>query len=265
MLRDKSVPLYYQIATILRRKILTGEFPPGAPLHSEEALKNEFQVSRITIRQALSLLEQEGLIVRRRGKGTFVSEKAGQVESAKLTGSMEDLISMGIQTSARILDMNMIEAPDDIREHLKLSRSARVLRIEKIRFVEKEPFSHVINYLPSDIGEKIVRDSLTVKPLLMILEEDLGIPADDAIQIVEATIADAMVAPLLEIRVGDPLLKAERTVFDRARRPIEHVSVLYRADKYCYRVKLKREKFKDHVGWETTGLGVTAPLGKAIR
>ena len=254
MLRDKSVPLYYQIETILRRKILTGKTPPGAPLPSEEALKNEYKVSRITIRRALSLLEQEGLIVRRRGKGTFVSERTGAVESAKLTGSMEDLISMGIQTSAKVLDMNWIEAPEDIKEHLKLNRTAQVLRIEKVRFVEKEPFSHVINYLPSDIGQKIERDRLTVKPLLMILEEDLGIRTGEAIQIVEATIADAQVASLLDIRVGDPLLKAERTVFDRAQRPVEHVSVLYRADKYCYRVKLKRERSKDHVGWGTTAL-----------
>jgi GntR family transcriptional regulator len=240
MLRDKSVPLYYQIE----------EIPPKALLPSEDALKDEYQVSRITVRQALSLLEQEGLIVRRRGKGTFVSERTRVVESAKLTGSMEDLISMGIQTSAKVLDLNLIEPPENIRKHLKLDRKTQVLRIEKIRFVEEKPFSHVLNYLPSDIGKKVDRDKLTVKPLLMILEEDLGIKTGEAIQTVEATIADAQVAPLLDIRVGDPLLKAERTVFDRAQRPIEHVSVHYRADKYCYKVRLKRERSKNYVGWE---------------
>ena len=252
MLRGKSVPLYYQIETILRRKILTGELPPSAPLPSVETLKNEYKVSRITIRQALSLLEQEGLIVRRRGKGTFVSERSRSVEPAKLTGSMEDLISMGIQTSAKVLDMNWVEPPEHIQEHLKLDRTTQVLRIEKVRFVEEKPFSHVLNYLPSNIGQKIDRDMLSVKPLLMILEEDLGIKTGEAVQTVEASIADAQVAPLLDIRVGDPLLKAERTVFDRAQSPIEHVSALYRADKYCYKIKLKRERSKDYVGWGTT-------------
>ncbi len=251
MLRDKSVPLYYQIETILRRKILTGEIPPRAPLPSEDALKDEYSVSRITIRQALSLLEQDGLIVRQRGRGTFVSEKARVVEPAKLTGSMEDLIYMGIQTSAKVLDLSAIAAPDKLREYLKLGPGAEVLRIEKIRFVDQAPFSYVLNFLPLKIGRKVNPEQLTVKPLLMILEEDLGIKTGEAVQTVEATIADAQVAPLLDVRVGDPLLKAERTVFDRSQRPIEHVSALYRADKYCYKVKLKRERSKDYVGWGT--------------
>lgn len=251
MLRDKSVPLYYQIETILRRKIQTGEFSPGGPLPSEDALKDEYEVSRITVRQALSLLEQDGLIVRQRGRGTFVSEKARMVESTKLTGYIEDLIFMGVQTTAKVLDLNMIEAPENIKDHLRLDGPTQVLRIEKIRFVEGDPFSYVLNYLPPEISQNINPDLLTEKPLLIILEEDLGIKTDEAIQTVEATVADTHVAPLLDIRVGDPLLKAERTVFDRTQSPVEHVSALYRADKYVYRVKLKRKRSKNYVGWGT--------------
>ena len=76
MLRDKAIPLYYQLETILRRKILSGDYKPETPLPSEDMLAEEYQVSRITVRQALSSLEQDGLVLRQRGKGTFVSEKA---------------------------------------------------------------------------------------------------------------------------------------------------------------------------------------------
>ena len=111
MLRDKAIPLYYQLATNIERKIRFGEFRAGSALPSEEALAKEHHVSRITVRQALSLLEQDGFIFRQRGKGTFVLEKAGPLESPKLTGSIEDLISMGIQTSTQIMDMSMMVMP----------------------------------------------------------------------------------------------------------------------------------------------------------
>jgi GntR family transcriptional regulator len=250
MLKDKAIPLYYQIETILRRKILSGEFQPQAPMPTEDALAQTFDVSRITIRQALGLLEKDGLVVRQRGKGTFVSEGVKAYESAKLTGSMEDLILMGVQTSTKILEFSWIESPQSVKDRLGLGEASQVLRIEKIRLVEKEPFSYVINYLPQKIGQKIKAEDLTAKPLLMILEENLGIRPDEADQTIEATIADAHVAPLLDIRVGDPLLKVERTVFDVKKRPVECVFVLYRADKYFFNVKLKRTRSKNSIGWK---------------
>lgn len=250
MLKDKAIPLYYQIETLLRRKILSGEFQPHAPMPTEDALAQEFDVSRITIRQALGLLEKDGLVVRQRGKGTFVSEGVKAYESAKLTGSMEDLILMGVQTSIKILGFSWIESPQSIKGRLGLEEASQVLRIEKIRLVEKKPFSYVINYLPQKIGQNIKAEDLTAKPLLMILEENLGIRPDDADQTIEATIADAHVAPLLDVRVGDPLLKVERTVFDVKKRPVECVFVLYRADKYFFNVKLKRTRSKNSIGWK---------------
>ncbi len=251
MLKEKGIPLYYQVETVLRNKILSGELPPTFTLPSEDALAEEYQVSRITIRQALSLLEKDGLVVRKRGKGTFVSEKAAIPQSPKWNGSMEDLILMGIKTTTDVLDMSDIDPPEIIKKRLKLAEGTQVLRIEKIRLVEQSPFSHVVNYLPADIGRKITRDDLAIKPLLMILEDNLGLVAARAVQTVEATIADSRTASLLEIRVGDPLLKVERVVYGPDRRPIEYVSVLYRADRYFFTVKLKRKRSKKSVGWQT--------------
>jgi GntR family transcriptional regulator len=250
MLKEKAIPLYYQLETILRRRILAGDFSPDTPLPSEEALGQEYNVSRITVRQSLASLEHDGLIVRKRGKGTFVAETGFPVDTPKLTGSMEDLILMGIQTSTKILNTSVVDPAEAIRNRLELEASEQVYRVEKVRSVEKEPFSYVINYLPFRIGEKINMESLRLKPLLMVLEEDLGIRANGADQTIEATVADALVAPLLGIRVGDPLLKVERTVYDVKGKPVEYVSVLYRADKYFFNVKLKRKRSKDSVGWK---------------
>ena len=250
MLRADGIPLYYQIGTILRKKILSGELPATSLLPGEEALAKEYGVSRITVRQALALLEQDGLVIRYRGKGTFVSEKARDIEPQKLTGFIEDLILMGIKTKTKVLELGMIEAPENIRECLKLDQSAQVYQAKKIREVEGSPFSYVLNCFPPDIGQNITKEALIAKPALVILEEDFGIKVSQSIQTVGATIADAEVAPLLKMRVGEPLLKVERTVFEVKKRPVEYVSVLYRADKYCFTVKLERKRSKDFVGWE---------------
>jgi GntR family transcriptional regulator len=251
MLHEKGIPLYYQLESILRQRILSGGLPFGGPLPSEEALGHEYNVSRITVRQALASLEKDGLIFRKRGKGTFVKKRVPPLKSPRFTGFMEDLISMGINTEAKILNMGMIDAPPRVRELLKLDEEDTVLRVEKVRLVEGRPFSYVLNYLPREIGKGISRKKLSVKPMLMILEDELGMKAIEATQTVESTVADPQVAPLLNVRVGDPLLKVERTVFDAKKRPIEYVWVLYRADKYFFTVNLKRKKSEKSVGWKT--------------
>ena len=248
MLRDKAIPLYYQLETILRKKITAGDYSPEIPLPSEDALAEAYEVSRITVRQALSSLEQDGLVIRQRGKGTFVSKKADTLELPRFTGSIEDLIIMGKRTKTKVLESAWIDPPDIIRRRLKL-KGGKVLRIEKIRFIEGDPFSHVFNYLPPELGNRLPTGLLKSKPMLMILEDELGVSANEAEQSVEATIADAADASLLDIRVGDPLLKAERTVYDVKGNPVEYVSVVYRADKYAFTMKLKRKRTDKSIGW----------------
>ena len=248
MLRDKAIPLYYQLETILRKKIVSGDFSPQTAMPSEDALATEYKVSRITVRQALSSLEQDGLVIRQRGRGTFVSEKANALELPRFTGSIEDLVLMGKRTKTKVIESAWIDPPDIIRERLKV-KDGKVLRLEKVRHIEGEPFSHVFNYLPPDIGKRLPMHLVTSKPILIILEDDLNVRATEADQTVAATIADAAVASLLNIRVGDPLLKAERTVYDVKGNPVEYVSVVYRADKYAFTMKLKRTRTKKSVGW----------------
>ncbi len=248
MQRDKAIPLYYQLETILRKKIASGDYPPDIPLPSEDALAGEYKVSRITVRQALSSIEKDGLVIRQRGKGTFVSKKADSLELPRFTGSIEDLVMMGKRTKTKVIGSAWIDPPEIIRDRLGV-KDDKVLRIEKIRYVEGGSFSHVFNYLPPEIGKKLPMELVTSKPMLMILEDDLGVRATEADQSVEATIADADVASLLDIRVGAPLLKAERTVYDAKGNPVEYVSVVYRADKYAFTMKLKRKKTKKSRGW----------------
>jgi GntR family transcriptional regulator len=206
-------------------------------------------VSRITVRRAVSSLEQEGLILRKRGKGSFVLAKTKSLESPKLSGFIEDIISMGIKTKIKIIDISWVSPSDNVKQSLKASEDEMFLRIEKIRYIQENTFSHVLNYIPENIGKKIPQELLKDKSLLMILEDEMGITADRAVQTIEATIADAQLATLLQVRFGEPLLSVERTVYDQINKPIEYVSVHYRADKYFYTAFLKRKKTKYAAGW----------------
>lgn len=249
MLRDKTIPLYYQLETILRRKIVSGEFAQLSLLPGEEALASEYEVSRITVRQAMASLERDGLVIRQRGRGTFVSRNAVKVEPPHFIGSIEDLLMLTVRTSFKVLSSAWVDPPDHIREKLCCDK-AQVLRVEKIRLLEGRPFSHVFNYLPDWIGEKLPLDLAASKPMLMVLEENLGVRPVEADQIVSASIADAQIAGVLQIRAGDPLLQAERTVYDQSGRPVEYVTVLYRADKYSFKMKLKRKQKGNKNGWD---------------
>lgn len=249
MLRNNAIPLYYQLETLLRRKIYNGEYPLGSPIPSEDALSEEYGVSRITVRQALAALESDKLIMRHRGRGTFVSENIRDFGMPRFTGSIEDLVLMGIQTKTELVDFSWVEATEFIKKKLRVKED-KVLRVEKIRRTKEGPLSHVFNYLPQRIGEQVDKQTVRKKPMLMILEEDLGIQLPEADQTVEAIIADTTSAQMLEVRVGEPLLKTERVVYDADMTPVEYVSVFYRADRFAYTMKLRRNP-SNKTSWGT--------------
>ena len=122
--------------------------------------------------------------------------------------------------------------------------------IEQSRRQVAVTVSTTMTMLYWQIGKRINKRDLVAKPALTIFEEDFRIKVSQAVQTVEATVADAEIAPLLGVRVGEPLLKVERIVFDKNKKPIEYVLVLYRSDKYCFTVTLERKRSKESIGWE---------------
>ena len=249
MLTDRAIPLYYQIETILRKKMSSGELVPGDPLPTELSLADEYGVSRITIRQALSSLERDGLIVRKRGTRTVVSKGRIYFDPLKYTGSIEDLIIMGIKNHTKVLNFYETQIPDRIAKFIPLPQNMEAICIERLRLAEDRPYCYVSNYLPTQIGKRIHPDTLLKKPLLKILEDDLGLTIANAVQTYEATIADPQMAPLLNVRVGQPLLKIQRAIFDSNQAFVEYVSIYYRADKCLFKVELQREKKGDAITW----------------
>ncbi len=246
---NKKVPLYYQLESILREKINSGELAQGERLPTEAQLSKQYGVSRITVRQALASLVEEGLIERRQGLGTFVTQRKPAKGSIRLTGFIEDLMAMGIETTVKVLDVSMIEAAEPEAEQLRMKPGQRVLRAKKVRSFRGTPYSYVINYLPESIGRRLSREDFAEGSLLKILEDKYHIRLGEAIQVISAALADGYVAGLLEVNIGAPLLSIERTVFSRDGEPVEYVKTLYRTDMYSYTVRLTRGKKDIGNGW----------------
>ncbi|MFN0121841.1 MAG: GntR family transcriptional regulator [Blastocatellia bacterium] len=245
---SSRVTLYYQLENLLREKILSGAFGPGERLPTESELIEQYGVSRITVRQSLSTLAGEGLIERRQGRGAVVAARRTQRKSfdgaIHLTGSLDELISMGQDTLVRALEMNRVDADAHEAEILVITPGDTLYRLKRLRLRDEQPDSLIVNYLPADIGSQLSPEELNTGALPRLPETKFALKLRDARQRITAALADPYVAGLLDVRIGAPLLSIERTVFTVEGRPIEYVHTLYRSDLYGYTVYLTRDAKK---------------------
>ena len=182
--------------------------------------------------------------------GSLAAESPVHFEPTKLTGMIEEIIAMGTKTRTRILSFGFVHPPKKVRENLRLSENAKVLRIERIRFIKGQSISYTISNIPSDLGEKINIKDLVVQPLMNVLEDKCKIRIVRGSQVIGATLADSRVASFLEVTAGFPLLKIERVAFDTRKRPVEYISILYRSDRYHFNVDFTRKRSESQVQWD---------------
>lgn len=233
-------PLYHQIYLILREQIRTGAFEPKERLPTEAEISAQYSVSRITAKRALDELAVDGLVERRRGRGTSVVGKvASEPVEANINGLIENLLMVGLETEVDILEFGYVVASSAVRIALKLGNGAQVQRAVRVRRYRGLPLSYSTSYVPAAIGRGYTARDLARKPLLALLEK-AGCLIGSADQTVSAVLAEPAVATLLEVPVGSPLLSVVRTVYDQRGRAVEHIEILYRPDRYQYRTKLAR-------------------------
>jgi GntR family transcriptional regulator len=238
---SNKVSLYHQLATILREQILSGQYSPDDQLPTETELVAEYGVSRITVRQALRNLEEEQLVRREAGRGTFVTGNAPIPKTLRMNGSLDDLISMGLATSVKLLDLAEVVATKADAKALDVPVGTALVQCKRLRYYHKEPYSYIINRLPTSIADRFEDHDWEEGAILQSLEQRLGLHLGDADQQVGATLADAALARLLKTRIGAPLLSVDRVVRTDTGQAVEHVHTYYRADLYSLTVHLTRD------------------------
>ncbi len=251
---SRSIPLYSQLENILREKIETGEILTGQRLLTEQELSRQYQISRATVRQALAALVSEGLLYRKQGRGTFVTDIRPFTGTLKVEGSLDDIISLGLATRVKVLDLRTVKASAEETEALGLKPGALLTRCTRLRLYHGEPYSYIVNDVPHEIGKRIGRSDWK-GIILKVLEDKLKIPIRDARQTVRASLADATLARRLETRIGAPLLAVDRLILTDGGRPVERVHTYYRSDIYSLAVHLTRHAPPggSSVGWSLKG------------
>ena len=246
------LPAYYQIKHTIRNWILNKEFTPGQKIPSVEKLANQFKVNHLTVRRAIEHLEQEGVLVSRRGSGTFVSNDEAMIKSlsTEITGFMDEIFYQVQKAKTKSAEMNIIETPKIVSEKLGLGEEDKtVLQIKRVRFLDQIPFNYTINYLPMKIGSRIVKRDLLKKPLLQILEQDFNIEFSEVVQIIQASFADQEVSEKLGVPSGSPMLFVERVLYTKHRKPVQMFQAYYRGDLFKYIVRIKNIRRKNGNIW----------------
>ncbi|HLS56741.1 MAG TPA: GntR family transcriptional regulator [Zeimonas sp.] len=237
------LPKYHQIYLVLREQLEEGRFAAGVP--GELQLTRQFGVARVTVRKALARLEAEGMIERSPGRGTVALRRANggaaapRAFSARLTGLLENIVSMGLATSVRVIECEVLPAPEAVARELGIDPGAPVQKAVRVRSTREGPLSHITTYVPGALASGFGRRELAKKPILILLEES-GVRIGRATQTISARLADAVVASRLGVEVGSPLLAVSRLIFDEQDRPVQWLQGLYRPDRYEYRMQLSR-------------------------
>ncbi len=230
------LPRYLQIAEALRHE-LRGE---GERIASEHQLCTRFRVSRPTVRQALEVLVQEGLLYRRAGRGTFSTPTPGGERRIRVIGSVDDMMALGEETWFKLVTRDVVSVPEDIAQALRLPPGSSAARVVGVRHSDDGPFQHVTAYVPEPIGAALSEEDLSKTSLVGAIERQLGVSINFLEQVVDATLAPRHVAALLQVRARTPVLLFERTYFAASGEPVEHAITYQAGRRYPYRVVLAR-------------------------
>lgn len=229
--RSSPVPLYFQVAEQLEKAILDGSLAAGDRISNEVSLAQELGLSRPTMRQAIQLLVDKGLLVRKRGVGTQVVQ--GKVHRPlELTSLYDDLTKAGQRQRTDVLTLERRPADDRVAGELQLDPGEEIWFLERLRYVNDEPLAHMQNYLPCRLVDLAAVD-FADRGLYATLRE-AGIAMRVARQRISARRAEAAEARMLGEKRGAPLLTMERTAYDDAGRAVEYGTHAYRPERYAF-------------------------------
>lgn len=225
----------------LRHRIADGFYDATGGLPGEQTLAAEFDVSRVTLRRALAALEADGLIARRHGAGTFLTQNGKtQPVVSDLSNLMAHLGAMGQATRVQLLECAVLKPPPQVREMLQLTDGEKVQKSVRVRFMGDLAFSYLVAFVPDRISRRFRARDLRETPLLTLIERAGG-QVVRAAQEISAVAAPPDIALHLGVEPGAPLLALTRIAFDANGHGLEYLRALYHPDRYSFRMDLRPE------------------------
>ncbi len=251
---EPGVPRHEQISSYLRGEIEADRLNSGDKLPSEKALCKKFGVSRITVRRALQTLEADGLIFRRQGLGSFVSERPLAQGLIRLTDFAQDMARAGLDATSRVLRHEEVRCPGPVAERLGVEPGESVVRLDRLRLGEGTPVALDRTWLPLKYGRLLHGHDLAEDTLYAILEREYDIPVLSGRYRISAVEADEEVAAALSVDPASALLFIERTSRTEGGRPVYFQRRFYRPDRVAYELELARDTDESAGSEEEEGL-----------
>lgn len=237
---DKSqpLPIYYQLKEILRQRIESGEWQPGDLIPSERDLCNEHGISRMTVRQAIVALVNEGRLRREQGKGTFVAQPKIEQRLGSVTSFTQDMSSRGKRVESQVLRQELTLAQPEVAAALGLEPNKQVMLLERLRLVDGVPLALETCHLHFPGCESLRQEDLAHQSLYNVLARKYGLVPSQAYQQMEATICEPYPLRLLGLSRGSPVLLIRRTALMQDGHAFEYTVSIYRGDKYIFHAQL---------------------------
>lgn len=236
-----SKPLYEQLKDVILVMIKSGELKPGSIVPGERALAEMYEISRATVRQTIGELVNEGVLFRQHGKGTFVANRKIERPLTQLLGVAEELALEDLDVGIKHISAGYIETfSKEVINNLCLTSGERVYMTCRLITVDNQPLFVDYNYFPQAVGDIIEKCDMTRDIFYNVLEV-YGYKIRNAEQRIGSGSASLQDAEYLQYKAGKPVLVVKRTTYVEGDRPIIHARTIYRADRYEYKINLKRD------------------------
>lgn len=233
------VPLHAQVEELMRRMSSDPAYKSGKLLPNEIDLAKKLGISRNTVRQATNKLVYEGILIRKKGVGTWFADKSVNTRIRNWLSFSQEMKSLGIKIINYAINTEWVIPDHDVADFFGISKTQRILKMERLRGREEGPFVFFISYFHPRIG--LTGEEDYTRPLYEILEKDYATVVKISKEELSAISADKILAKKLGIKPGDPILKRKRMVYDPGSRPVEYNVGYYRADSFVYTIESERE------------------------
>ncbi|MBO0587124.1 GntR family transcriptional regulator [Sporosarcina sp. E16_8] len=237
--KQSPVPMYVQIESYLKNQILQGDFVIGVAIPSERELTDTFGVSRMTVRQSITNLVNEGLLYREKGRGTYVATPKIEQPLSGLTSFTEDMLSRGMKPSNILVRFERMIPEMDIAHELQLAKDEEVFIVKRIRYADDKPMAIERSYLPVKLVPDLELDNIEGS-LYSFIEKEKRLIISHASQRMEAVLVKKEDAGFLQITMPSAVLLIERISYLTNDVPIEIVRSTYRADRYKFISEIRR-------------------------
>ncbi|WP_153125597.1 GntR family transcriptional regulator [Peribacillus tepidiphilus] len=237
--KNSPIPIYHQLEEYIKSQIECGALKVDEAIPSEREYAERYQISRMTVRQAINNLVNEGYLYRQKGRGTFVNKQKVEQKLQGLTSFTEDMLERGMKPSSKLLSFQIIPADIQVASRLKLKENTPVYEIQRVRLADDVPMALETTYLPANLVKGLTEEIIN-QSLYKYIEDTLLLTISEAAQQIEAASAKEIEVKHLEIEKGSPVLLILRTSYLQDGTPFEFVKSAYRADRYKFVHTMKR-------------------------